>query len=190
MFNSCGRSLSLGLAGNGQEELEFGRKLVFGVQSVREIDSPDSAVSVDLDSEGLYVVGTIGSSGEIRQVELNLIPSLVKSHRHCADEWLDSGGALVVGGSESSSHTLVIEHLDLESEVLFEVLDDHDQERQLDSKRLLGVERSVDVVGGHVSSHDLENGGLNIGVGDSLDVAVSDLFVPNLQRLGSIKIDC
>ena len=42
--------------------------------------------------EGLNVVGTVGSSGEIRQVELNLIPSLIESHWHGADEWLDTGG--------------------------------------------------------------------------------------------------
>jgi len=140
---------------------------------------------VDLDTEGLYVVRTVGSSGEVRQVELNLIPSLVESHGHRADEGLNSSRGLVVRGSESTTHLLVVENLDFEGEVLLQVLDDHDQERQLDGKSLFGVKRSVDVVGGHVSSHDLENGGLNIGVGDSLDVAVSDLFVPNLERLGS-----
>ena len=40
-----------GLAGDGQEELEFGGELVFGVESVREVDSSDTAVGVDLDSE-------------------------------------------------------------------------------------------------------------------------------------------
>ena len=42
--------------------------------------------------EGLDVVGTVCSSGEIRQVELNLVPALIESHRHGADEWLDTGG--------------------------------------------------------------------------------------------------
>ena len=42
--------------------------------------------------KGLNVVGTVGSSGEIRQVELNLVPALIKSHWHGADEWLDTGG--------------------------------------------------------------------------------------------------
>ena len=42
--------------------------------------------------EGLNIVGTVSSSGEIRQVELNLIPSLVESHWNGADEWLDTGG--------------------------------------------------------------------------------------------------
>jgi hypothetical protein len=175
----------LWLSGNRQEELELWWELVLGVESIGEIDSSDSAVSVDLDSKGLYVVGTVSSSGEIRQVELNLIPSLIKSHRHCANERLDSGGGLIVGGSESSSHALVIEDLHLEGEVLLQVLDDHDQERKLDGQGLLWVERSVDVVGGHIGSHDLENRGLNIRISDSLDVTVSDLLVPNLEGFRS-----
>ena len=112
---------------------------------------------MDLNSESLYVVGTVSSSGEIRQVELNLIPSLIKSHRHGANERLDSGGGLIVGSSESSSYALVIQDLHLEGEVLLQVLDDHDQERKLDGKGLLWVKWGVDVVGGHISSHNLED---------------------------------
>ena len=111
---------------------------------------------MNLHSEGLYVVGTICPSGEIGQVELNLIPALIKSHWHCANEWLDSGGGLIVGGSESTSNALIIEDLHLKGEVLLQVLDDHDQERKLDGKYLFWVERRVDVVGGDISSHDLE----------------------------------
>lgn len=149
-------SLSLWLTGNWQEELELWWELVFGVESIGEIDSSDSAVSMDLNSEGLYVVSTIGPSCEIGQVELNLIPALIKSHGHCANEWLDSGSRLIVGGSESTSNALVIEYLHLEGEVFLQVLDNHDQERKLDGKGLFWVERSVDVVGGDISSHDLE----------------------------------
>ena len=86
-----------------QEQFELWWQLVFRVESVGEVDSSDSAVGVDLNSEGLYVIGTVRSPGEIRQVELNLIPSFIESHGHGADEWLDSGGGLVVGGSESTS---------------------------------------------------------------------------------------
>ena len=149
-------SLSLWLTSNWQEELEFWGELVLGVESIGEIDSSDSAVSMNLNSEGFYVVGTVGPSGEIRQVELNLIPALIKSHGHCANEWLDSGSGLIVGGSESTSNALVIEDLHFESEVLLQVLDDHDQERKLDGKGLLWVKWGVDVVGGDISSHDLE----------------------------------
>jgi len=137
----------LWLTSNWQEELEFWGELVLGVESVGEIDSSNSAVCMDLNSKGLYVVGTVSSPCEIRQVELNLIPALIQSHGHCANKRLYSGGRLIVRGSESSSYALVIKYLYLESEVFLQVLNDHDQERQLDSKCLLWVKRSVDVVG-------------------------------------------
>ena len=110
---------------------------------------------MDLNSKSLYVVGTVSSPGEIGQVELNLIPSFIQSHRHCTDEWLDSGSGLIVGGSESSSYALVIQDLYLESEVFLQVLDDHNQEGKLDRKSLLWIQWSVDVVRGYISSHDL-----------------------------------
>ena len=114
--------------------------------------------------EGLNIVGTVSSSGEIRQVELNLIPALIKSHRHGADERLDTSGRLIVGSSESTTHVLVIEYLDLEGEVLLQVLDDHDQEGKLDGEGLLLVNGAGDEVGGDIGAHDLENGGLNISI--------------------------
>ena len=71
--------------------------------------------------EGFDVVGSVGSAGEVGQVELDLVPTLVETHGHGADERLDSGGALVVGGSESTSDVLVVEHLHFEGEVLLEL---------------------------------------------------------------------
>ena len=50
-----------------------------------------------------------------------MIPALVQTHGHCADEGLDTGGALVVGGSESATHVLVVKHLHFEGEVLLEL---------------------------------------------------------------------
>jgi hypothetical protein len=147
----------LWLTGNWQEELELWWELILGVESVGEINSSDSAVSMNLNSKGLYVVGSVSSSCEIGQVELDLIPTLIKSHGHGANERLDSGGGLVVGGSESTSDTLVIKDLYLESEVLLQVLNDHDQERKLDSKGLLWIKWGIDVVGRNVGSHDLED---------------------------------
>ena len=87
---------------------------------------------MNLDSKCFYVVGTVSSSCEIRQVELDLIPTFVQSHRHGADEWLYSGGRLIVGGSESSSHALVIKYLHFEREVFLQVLNNHNQERKFD----------------------------------------------------------
>ena len=71
--------------------------------------------------EGLNVVGTVGTAGEIRQVELNLVPALVETHGHGADEGLDTGGRLIVRGTESPAHVLVIEDLDLEGEVFLQL---------------------------------------------------------------------
>lgn len=65
------------------------------------------------------------------------------------------------------------------------VLDDHDEEGKLDGKSLLGVHRAGDVVGADVGSHDLEDRGLNIGIRQSLDVAVANLLIPDLEGLGA-----
>ena len=107
--------------------------------------------------KGLNIVGTVCTTGEIGQVELDLIPAFIKSHGHSANKGLYTGGRLVVGGSESTTHVLVIKDLHLESEVFLQVLDDHDQEGELDGKGLLGVDWARDEVSGHVGSHDLED---------------------------------
>ena len=88
----------------------------------------------------------------------------------------------------SSSNTLIIEYLYLESEVLLQVLDDHDQERQLDPQRLAVVRRAVDVVRAHVGAHDLQHARLDVLVGDALDVAIAHLLVPDLQRLAADRV--
>ena len=76
---------------------------------------------MDLHSERLDVVGTGRSACEVRQVELDLVPPIVQSHGHGANERLDTSGTLIVRGSESSSHVLVIEYLDFESEIFFQL---------------------------------------------------------------------
>ena len=76
---------------------------------------------MDCHSQSLYVVATVCSSREIGQVELDLIPALVQSHGHCADEGLHSCCWLIVRCSESSSYIFVIEDLNFEGEVFFEL---------------------------------------------------------------------
>jgi len=117
----------------GEVQLELCRQFVFRVEAVREVDSADSAVGMDLDSEGLDVVGTVSTAGEVRKVELDLVPAVVQSHGHGADEGLDSRRALVVAGSEAPPHILVIQNLNFKCEVFLQVLDDHNQKGQLDS---------------------------------------------------------
>ena len=114
---------SLSLAGDGQEELEFGRKLVLGVEAIGEVNSSDSAVGVNLNAQGLDVVGSVGTTSEIGQVELDLIPALVKAHGHGADEGLHTGRRLVVRSAESASNVLIVKNLNFESEVLFQLFE-------------------------------------------------------------------
>ena len=111
----------LWFACHGQEKLELRGQLVLGVETVREVNSSNSAVGVDLNSEGLDVVGAVSSTREVGKVELNLVPALVQPHGHGADEWLHSCRTLVVGSSESSAHILVVQDLNLESEVFFQL---------------------------------------------------------------------
>ena len=66
------------------------------------------------------------------------------------------------------------------------VLDDHDEEGKLDGEGLFGVDGASNVVGGDIGAHDFEDWWLNVGVSDSLDVTVSDILVPDLERLRSI----
>jgi len=62
-------------------------------------------------AKGLDVVGAVRSAGEVRQVELDLVPAVVQPHRHRADERLDACRALVVAGAEPSTDVLVVKHL-------------------------------------------------------------------------------
>lgn len=50
---------------------------------------------------------TICSPGEVRQIELDLVPTLVQAHRHGADERLYSGGRLQQIIRCSSRHILL-----------------------------------------------------------------------------------
>jgi hypothetical protein len=71
-----------------QKELKLRRQLVLAIQAVRKVNAPHSAVGVNLHSQSLYVVRAVSSTGEIREIELNLIPALIQSHGHGADERL------------------------------------------------------------------------------------------------------
>jgi len=71
--------------------------------------------------KSLNIVGAISTSREIGQVELNLIPALVKSHGHRANERFYPCCALIVRGAESSTHILIVKDLNFESEVLLQL---------------------------------------------------------------------
>ena len=80
----------LGFSSNWEEEFELWREFILSVKSVGEVDSSDSAVGMYLNSQGLNVVGTVGTTSEIGEVKLNLIPAFVETHGHGANEWLNS----------------------------------------------------------------------------------------------------
>lgn len=65
------------------------------------------------------------------------------------------------------------------------VLDDHDQEGEFNGEGLLLLNGACHVVGGDIGAHDLDDGGLDVSIGQSLDVTVSHVFVPDLEGLGS-----
>lgn len=117
---------------DGQEKLELGRQLVLAVESVAKVNSADSAVGVDLNSQSLDVIRSVRAAGEVWEVELNLVPAFleistnlleifnfqsffrttyIKSHWHRAYERLHARRRLVVAGPEPSPYVLVIEDL-------------------------------------------------------------------------------
>lgn len=79
------------LLGDGQEELELRGKLLLRVEAVGEIDAADAAVGVYLHAQRLDVVRAIRAAREVRQVELDLVPAFVQSHRHGTNEGFYAG---------------------------------------------------------------------------------------------------
>merc|ERR1719421_67920 len=90
-----------------QEELELRRKLLLGVQAIREVDAAQTAVRVDLNAKRLDVIRPVRAAREVRQVELDLVPAFVQTHRHRANEWLHTCGRLVVQRAEPAADVLV-----------------------------------------------------------------------------------
>ena len=86
---------------------------------------------MNLNSQRLNVVCAVCSTGEVLEkgvkiftailinyrnpptgkVELNLVPAVIKTHRHCTDKWLDPCCRLIVWSPEPSSDILVIQNL-------------------------------------------------------------------------------
>lgn len=69
---------------------------------------------------------------------------------------------LEVGGAEASSHALVVEHLDLEGEVLVRGAEDERQEGQLDAKACSRVWGAADERGSDVRSTELDDTRLDL----------------------------
>ena len=131
----------------------------------------------DLHTKRLNVVCAIGSPCEVGQVELDLIPTIIQTHRHCAYEGLHTGGRLVVGCSESPTNVLIVQHLNLKGEVLFEIFDDHDKKGKLDAKGLAWVSWTGD------EGCAGRKGGRGVGIGGRGCTAAPHLtLVPTISR--------
>ena len=76
---------------------------------------------MDSDSQGLDIIASVGPSGEVRQVKLNLVPAFVQPHGHSTDKGFDASGRLIVRCSETSAHVFIVEDLDFEGEIFFEL---------------------------------------------------------------------
>eukprot|EP00306_Pavlova_sp_CCMP459_P004377 CAMPEP_0185165888 /NCGR_PEP_ID=MMETSP1139-20130426/11606_1 /TAXON_ID=298111 /ORGANISM="Pavlova sp., Strain CCMP459" /LENGTH=264 /DNA_ID=CAMNT_0027731309 /DNA_START=764 /DNA_END=1556 /DNA_ORIENTATION=- len=174
---------------DGQEEFELRRQLLLRVQAVGEIDAADAAVGVDLHTQGFDVVGAVGAAREVGEIELDLVPSLIQAHGHCANERLHARRALVVGRAEPAAHVLVVENHHLEREVLLQVFDDHHEEGELDAQGILAVDGAGDEGGGDVCAHDLKHRRANVIVRDALDVPIHHRLVPDLQRLAPDTVE-
>ena len=63
---------------------------------------------MNLDPKCFDVVSAVRASREVGQVELDLVPAFVQSHRHRADERLDASRALVVARTKTPTHVLIV----------------------------------------------------------------------------------
>ena len=70
-------------------------------------------------------------------------------------EWIYVTKYLVVRRPESPPDILIVQHLHLETKVLLQIFDDHDQEGQLDAQRLGGVGRATDEGRADICRHNL-----------------------------------
>jgi hypothetical protein len=91
-----------------QKEFEFGREFFFTVQAIGEVYPSDSTVRMDGDSQSFNVIASVGSACEIREIELDLVPSLVQPHGHGTYKWFDASCRLVVACPEASPNILVV----------------------------------------------------------------------------------
>lgn len=79
-------------------------------------------------------------------------------------------------------------NLNFKREVFFQVFNDHHQEWQLDAKCFLWVGGTSYVRGANISPHDLEHKALDVVVRNPLNMSITNLFVPDLQRFAAYAV--
>ena len=156
---------------------------------IREVDSSNTTIGMNLNSKRLHIVSSIRPTCEIWQVELDLVPSLIQTHWHCANERLHSSCGLVVWCTKPPLDALVIEYLYLKCEILFEILDNHYKEWKLDTKSLLWIRGANNVTRWNIRPHNLEDRALNVLICYPFNVPIFHFGVPNLKRLRSDRIE-
>lgn len=68
-------------------KLELRRQLLLRVEAVREVNSAKSAVCMNLHPQRLGVICAIRPFRQISEIQLNVVPAIVKLQRHCANIW-------------------------------------------------------------------------------------------------------
>ena len=71
--------------------------------------------------QGFEIVSSIGSSGEVSEIEMNLIPAFIQLHGNSANEGFDSSIRLIIRGSETSAYIFIIDNLNFECEIFFQL---------------------------------------------------------------------
>ena len=104
-----------------KEKLELGRKLFFRIKPVWEVNASNSAIGVNGDPQSFNIIASVCSACEIWKIELNLIPSFVKSHGHGAYKRLHTSCALIIWCTESSTNVFIVEDLYFKREILLEL---------------------------------------------------------------------
>lgn len=107
---------------NGQKQFKLRRQLLFTIKPVRKVYPADTTVRMNSHSQSFDVITTISPACKIRQIELDLIPTLIQSHRHSTDKRLHSSSRLIVAGSKSPAYILIVEYLNFESKIFFELI--------------------------------------------------------------------
>lgn len=94
---------------------------------------------------------------------------------------------LIVRGSESSSDILIIKNHYFECEVFPQIFYDHHEKRKLDAEGFLRVCRALNKRRAYIGAHDFQYGRLDVRICDTLDVTISNFFIPDLKRLTPAK---
>ena len=102
------RSISSSWQTHARTQVESPRPIVASKPPRCIFASSPLRLSTYLYSQSFDVVGAVGSPREIGKIELDLIPAVVESHRHRADERLHPRRRLIIARAKTTSHVLIV----------------------------------------------------------------------------------